>query len=203
MSNQKPITSFFSRNSGTPSKFSFETVNDGLKKICPYCSGSFYALGFIQHLTHPEGAKKYKMPTTGIVKVRGDSYQKAGDPSPFIDTSNEEDNDSLFSYDSEDSDDSEVIEEETSFSPDLPTKRKSPGAFGRRLTIVQKVDAFIKAVSTLTNYTTLSLPSQDLFYSTFHYFETAYVCKRTPDSCKSFGTRSTRPIGPLHHQSTC
>ena len=147
MSNQKAITSFFSRNSGTPSKFSFETVNNGLKKICPYCSGSFYAQGFLQHLrSHPEGAKKYKMPTTGIVKVRGDSHQKAGDPppSPFIDTSNEEDNDSHFSYepsDSEDSDDSEVIEEESSFSPDLPTKRKSPGAFGRRLTIVQKVDA--------------------------------------------------------------
>jgi hypothetical protein len=100
MSNQTPITSFFSRNSGTPSKFSFETVNDGLKKFCPYCSESFYAPGFIQHLrSHPEGDKNYKMPTTGIIKVRGDSYQKAGDlpPSPVINTSNEDDNDSLFS----------------------------------------------------------------------------------------------------------
>ena len=50
MSNQKPRTSFFSRNSGTLSKLSSETVNDGLKKICPYCSESFYVHGFIQHV---------------------------------------------------------------------------------------------------------------------------------------------------------
>ena len=145
MSNQKPITSFFSRNSGTPSKFSFQTVNDGFKKICPYCSGSFYAQGFIQHLrSHPEGAKKFKVPTTGSVKIRGDSYQKAGDmsPSPLRNMSNEEDEDSLFSYepsDSYDSDDSEALEEESSSSTELTPKRKSPG--GRRLTIVQKIDA--------------------------------------------------------------